>query len=156
MKELIKEGAMAPAFKAKDTSENDVSLSDYKGKWLVLYFYPRDNTPGCTIEANDFTKHIDNFVKLNASILGVSKDSCASHQKFTDKKKLKINLLSDPENEVQKAFGAWRIKKFMGREFMGTVRSTVLIDPNGKVNNAWDNVKARGHAEAVLEHLSKQ
>lgn len=145
----------APKFTLQDTNENEVKLSDFAGKWIILYFYPRDNTPGCTIEAIDFSALRKDFEKLGAVVLGVSKDSCASHQKFTEKKSLTINLLSDPEVEVQKKYGVWRPKKFMGKEFLGTIRSTFLINPKGIIVKIWDSVKAKGHAEDVLSTLKK-
>ncbi len=145
----------APAFSAQTTTEETLSLKDLKGLWVVLYFYPKDNTPGCTIEAQEFSKLLPKFEELGATVIGVSKDSCASHQKFVKGKKLKINLLSDPEAEVQKAYGAWGKKSFMGRSFMGTLRSTYLIDPKGKVAAMWPDVSAKGHAEEVLTKLSE-
>lgn len=141
----------APSFNLKDQDEKLVSLNEYKGKNIVLYFYPKDNTPGCSLEAMDFSALKDEFKKNNTVILGVSKDSCKSHQNFIDKKKLTIRLLSDPDSEVQKKYGVWRPKKFMGREFIGTIRSTFLIDSKGKVNKVWDPVKVKGHAKEVLE-----
>lgn len=152
---MIKEGQKAPDFTLADTNEDSVKLSDMKGKWIVLYFYPKDNTPGCTIEAMEFSSLKKDFEKLNAIVLGVSKDSCASHQKFTEKKNLTINLLSDENLRIQKLYGVWKLKKFMGREFMGTIRTTFLIDPAGNIKKVWNNVKAKGHAQAVLEILKK-
>lgn len=145
----------APAFKAKTTNEEDLSLKDLKGLWVVLYFYPKDSTPGCTIEAQEFSKLLPKFEELGAAIIGVSKDSCASHQKFVKTKKLTIALLSDPESEIQKAYGAWGKKTFMGRKFMGTLRSTYLIDPKGKIAAIWPDVSAKGHAEEVLTKLQE-
>lgn len=150
---MIKEGQKAPDFTLPDTNENPIKLSDLKGKWVVLYFYPKDNTPGCTIEAIEFSAHKKDFEKSNAIVLGVSKDSCASHQKFTEKKDLTINLLSDENSRIQKLYEVWKPKKFMGREFLGTVRTTFLIDPSGKIKKIWNEVKAKGHAQAVLETL---
>ena len=152
---MLKLNQKAPYFTLKNSNEFNIKLSDFIGKWVVLYFYPKDNTPGCTLEALAFTQLKQDFALQNAVILGISKDSCASHQKFTEKQTLGIELLSDPDSEVQKKYGAWRPKKFMGREFMGTVRSTVLINPKGKIIKTWDNVKAKGHAEIVLEELKK-
>jgi len=151
----LKEGQPALEFTLPDQDGRPVSLRDLRGKWVVLYFYPRDNTPGCTIEAMDFTKFNYRFAKLHAVILGVSKDTCQSHQKFIAKKKLGIALLSDPDTKVQKLYGVWRPKKFLGREFLGTVRSTFLIDPKGEIAKIWDGVSARGHAEEVLVELSR-
>lgn len=150
---MLKEGEKAPAFTLSDTGENQLKLADYRGKWVVLYFYPRDNTPGCTIEAMDFSARKKEFEEMNAVVIGVSKDSCASHQKFTKNKKLTINLLSDPEAKVQKLYGVWSPKKFMGKEFLGTVRTTFLIDPRGNISKIWNNVRAKGHAEEVLKVL---
>ena len=152
---MLKLNQKAPYFTLKNSNEFNIKLSDFIGKWVVLYFYPKDNTPGCTLEALAFTQLKQDFALQNAVILGISKDSCASHQKFTEKQNLGIELLSDPDSEVQKKYGAWRPKKFMGREFMGTVRSTVLINPKGKIIKTWVNVKAKGHAEIVLEELKK-
>ena len=154
MNKKLKLNQEAPEFVLQDTSENKVGLRDFAGKWVILYFYPRDNTPGCTIEALDFTALRSDFEKLNAVVLGISKDSCASHQKFTEKKALTINLLSDPESEVQKKYGVWRPKKFLGKEFLGTVRSTFLISPKGVIVKIWDSVKAKEHAQEVLETLT--
>jgi peroxiredoxin Q/BCP len=145
----------APSFNAKTTNEEDLALKDLKGLWVVLYFYPKDSTPGCTIEAQEFSKLVPKFEELGAAIIGVSKDSCASHQKFVKTKKLSIALLSDPESEIQKAYGAWGKKSFMGRTFMGTIRSTFLIDPKGKNAAIWPDVSAKGHAKEVLEKLSE-
>jgi len=150
---MLQEGQKAPDFTLPDTNENPIKLSDLKGKWVVLYFYPKDNTPGCTIEAMDFSARKKDFEKLNTIVLGMSKDSCASHQKFTEKKDLSINLLSDEDSRVQKLYDVWKPKKMMGREFLGTVRTTFLIDPEGMIKKIWNNVKAKGHAEAVLETL---
>ncbi len=151
---MIKENQKAPEFCLKDSYEKDVCLSDFAGKKVVLYFYPKDNTPGCTIEALDFTALQGEFEKLNTVVVGVSKDSCQSHRKFVDKKNLAVTLLSDPDSEMQKKYNVWRMKKFMGREYMGTVRSTVLIDEKGVILKIWDGVKAKGHADDVLSHIS--
>ncbi len=144
----------APDFTLSDAFDKPISLSNYKGKWVVLYFYPKDNTPGCTIEAIDFSKLKSNFEKNNAVVLGVSKDSCESHQKFIDKKGLTITLLSDPDSKVQKKYKVWQLKKMMGREYMGTVRTTFLIDPKGKIVEQWDKVKVKNHAKIVLDTLT--
>ena len=150
---MFKEGDKAPEFTLKDANEKEVSLKDFRGKWIVLYFYPKDNTPGCTIEAIDFTALKKEFEKKNAVILGVSKDNCKSHQKFIDGKKLTIMLLSDEDTKVNQKYGVWRLKKFMGREYMGTHRSTFLIDPKGKIAKIWEGVSPDGHAKEVLETL---
>ena len=146
-------GDNAPDFTIQDAFEKDRKLEEFKGKWTVLYFYPKDDTPGCTIEAIDFSGLKNEFEKMNAVILGISKDSCKSHQNFIDKQGLTITLLSDPELKVMKDYGVWKLKKFMGKESMGTVRTTFLIDPKGVIQKRWDNVKASGHAGDVLEVL---
>ena len=154
-KTSLKVGRPAPDFCLLNQNEESVCLKDFRGKWVVIFFYPKDNPPGCTIEATDFTKLKSKFESMNAVILGVSKDNCKSHQKFITGKKLTIILLSDPATEVQKLYGAWRPKKFMGKEFLGTVRSTFLIDPQGKIARIWDGVSAKGHAQEVWEELRK-
>lgn len=150
---MLKKGQKAPDFTLPDTNKNPIKLSDFQGEWIVLYFYPRDNTPGCTIEAMDFSALKKDFKKLNTIVFGVSKDSCASHQKFTEKKDLTINLLSDENSRIQKLYDVWKPKKMMGREFLGTVRTTFLINPQGAIEKIWNKVKSKGHAEAVLETL---
>jgi peroxiredoxin Q/BCP len=140
-------------FTLPSTSGNDFSLKDNISDYLVLYFYPKDDTPGCTIETNDFNKLLPKFKKLNCEILGISKDDIKSHDKFREKYKIKFNLLSDQEIKLHKKLKVWRKKKFMGREFMGTIRSTFLIDKNGKILKIWNNVKVKDHAEEVLETL---
>jgi peroxiredoxin Q/BCP len=158
MNKLILEGKRAPDFKLKDASEKIVSLTDFKGKWVVLYFYPKDNTPGCTLEAKDFTKELDGFETLNAQVLGISADSCESHRKFITKQKLTITLLSDETHETLTAYGVWAKKSFMGNSSMGVVRTTYLIDPKGKVARVWEEVSVKGHAQDVkksIEEFSK-
>jgi thioredoxin-dependent peroxiredoxin len=149
---IISEGSPAPDFCLKDAGEKEVCLNDFAKKTIVLYFYPKDNTPGCSLEAMDFSFLKPDFEKKNAVIFGISKDSCESHQKFIDKKGLTIRLLSDPEAEVQKKYGVWRPKKFMGREFLGTVRTTFILK-GGKVARMWDPVKVKGHAQEVLDSI---
>jgi peroxiredoxin Q/BCP len=122
-------------------------------KYVVLYFYPKDDTPGCTIETNDFNKLLTKFKKLNCDVLGISKDDLKSHNKFKEKYKIKFDLLADDEIKVIKSYKIWAKKKFMGREFMGVIRSTFLIDPKGKIVKIWDNVKVKDHAKEVLEIL---
>src|SRR4030067_2428167 len=151
----LKIGQPAPDFCLPNQNEENICLKHFQGQWVVVYFYPKDNTPGCTIEALDFTKLKSQFEQDNAIVLGISKDDCKSHQKFIAGKKLTITLLSDPEAEVQKKYGVWRPKKFMGKEFLGTVRSTFLIDPQGKISRIWDKVNSKGHAQEVWEELRK-
>lgn len=152
----LQPGTKAPDFCLPDQNSKDICLKDFTGKWIVLYFYPRDNTPGCKQEAVDFSSLKDAFEKNNAVIFGVSKDSISSHQKFIEKAALTITLLSDPELEVLKLFDVWQLKKFMGKESMGTVRTTFLIRPDGILEKIWNNVRVKGHAEAVLEELGKK
>ena len=140
-------------FTLPSTSGNNFSLKDNTSEYLVLYFYPKDDTPGCTIETNDFNKLLPKFKKLNCEILGISKDDIKSHDKFREKYKIKFNLLSDQEIKLHKKLKVWGKKKFMGREFMGTIRSTFLIDNNGKILKIWNNVKVKDHAKEVLETL---
>ena len=148
-------GKKAPAFTAKDERGNPVKLSDYSGKWVVLYFYPKDDTPGCTIEACEFTQGVAAFNKLDAVVLGCSPDLPEKHQKFIEKQKLKISLLSDPEHKILEKYGAWGEKNLYGKLTVGTIRSTVLIDPAGKVAHHWAKVKAAGHADKVREKLAE-
>jgi len=150
----LKKGDKAPNFSG-ETVKGRISLNDFKGKNVVLYFYPKDNTPGCTIEAIDFTKEKSKFSKLNTVILGVSKDDLKSHEKFCIKQKLAIDLISDEDLKIHKAYGVWGRKKFMGREFMGAIRSTFLIDSKGKLASIWNNVSVKGHVDEVLEAVKK-
>lgn len=143
----------APSFTAQDQNDNTVSLEDFADSWLVLYFYPKDNTPGCTTEAQEFTTYQSEFSELGAKIVGVSPDSAKSHCKFIDKHDLTIQLLSDPEHKMIEAYGGWRLKKFMGKEYMGVVRSTFLINPDGNIVRFWDKVRVKGHVLKVLQEL---
>jgi thioredoxin-dependent peroxiredoxin len=148
-------GTSAPEFTAPDQTGTNISLQDFSGQWLVLYFYPKDNTPGCTTEAIDFTAKLADFAALNAKIVGISPDSIGSHDKFITKHQLGIILLSDPEHQIAENYGVWQLKKFMGKEYMGIVRSTFLIDPTGKIAQIWSNVRVKNHAETVLAQLQK-
>ena len=148
-------GDMAPDFCLKNQDEEKICLKDYKETNVVLYFYPKDNTPGCSLEAMTFTKYKDEFEKYNTTIIGVSKDSCESHKKFIKNKNLNITLISDSKKEIQEIYGVWRLKKFMGREFIGTIRSTFLIDYKRKIIKIWDKVKVKGHVEEVLDEVKK-
>ena len=149
----MKVNSKAPSFSLPSTSNNEYSLKDSLGKYIVLYFYPKDDTPGCTIETNDFNKLLPKFKKLNCEILGISKDNLKSHNKFRDKYKIKFDLLADEELKVLKKYKVWGKKKFMGREFMGIIRSTYLIDKKGKIIKVWANVKVKDHANEVLKTL---
>jgi peroxiredoxin Q/BCP len=148
-------GSEAPSFCAKDGDGKERCLEDYKGKWVVMYFYPKDMTSGCTVEAMEFTANKGEFAKMGAEIVGVSADSPERHQRFTEKNDLDITLLSDPEHQVLEPYGAWGEKRMYGKTSMGIIRSTVLVDPDGKVAHVWPKVKAKGHADAVKEKLAE-
>ncbi len=148
-------GQPAPAFVLSNQDRNNIALKNLKGKWVVLYFYPKDNTPGCTTEAIDFTRLHYEFKKRGAIIIGISPDSVKSHCNFIDKQTLSVMLLSDPDKEVITEYGVWGEKKFMGRKFMGVIRSTFLINPQGKIVQIWNNVQVAGHAEEVLNALKR-
>lgn len=149
----IKEGQSAPDFTLPDQDNKKHSLSDYSGKWVLVYFYPKDDTPGCTKEACDIRDDIPRFDKLKVKILGISVDSVKSHKKFAEKYDLPFTILSDEKKEVVKKYGVWAKKKFMGREYMSTLRTSFLIDPAGKVAKIYKNVKPETHAEEVLSDL---
>ena len=140
-------------FVLPSTSKKNFILKDLLGKYVVLYFYPKDDTPGCTIETNEFNKLLPKFKKLECEVYGISKDSLKSHDKFRDKYKIKFDLLADEELKVLKKYKVWKKKKFMGREFMGVVRTTYLLDKKGQILKVWNNVKAKDHAIEVLETL---
>ena len=150
---MLKINSKAPAFVVPSTTKNKYSLKDSIGKYIVLYFYPKDDTPGCTIETNDFNKLLSKFKKLDCEVYGVSKDNLKSHDKFRDKYKIKFDLVSDENLKVLKKYKVWGKKKFMGREFMGIIRTTYLIDKKGKVLKVWENVKVKDHAKEVLDTL---
>jgi peroxiredoxin Q/BCP len=151
---MVEEGKAAPDFElATDTGER-VKLSDLRGKPVVLYFYPKDDTPGCTTEACEFTDGIQAFEGLDATVLGCSPDSPESHRKFIAKYALKVTLLSDPRHEVMSRYGAWGEKAIYGRPVTGVIRSTVVIDADGRIAHHWPNVKAAGHAEQVRAVLA--
>ena len=149
----LKLNQIAPNFKLASTDGTTFELKSIKKKNIILYFYPKDDTPGCTTETNDFNKLLSSFKKLNCEVYGISKDNLASHDKFKDKYKIKFDLLADEDLKLLKKYKVWGKKKFMGREFMGTVRSTYLIDKKGKVLKTWTNVKVKDHAKEVLETL---
>ncbi|MDX1921872.1 MAG: thioredoxin-dependent thiol peroxidase [Alphaproteobacteria bacterium] len=153
-KSKLSVGSKAPSVSLQ-TLEGKVSLANLKGKNVVLYFYPKDDTPGCTKEACTFQDNLPKFKKMDAVVIGVSKDSLASHQKFAKKYKLNFNLASDDDVSIATAFGAWIEKSMYGRKYMGIDRSTFLIDGKGVVRNAWRNVKVPGHVEEVMEAVKK-
>lgn len=145
----------APDFTLPDQNGNDHSLSDFHGKWLVLYFYPKDDTPGCTKEACSFRDGQQALIDAGLEVVGVSKDSVASHKKFADKYNLSFTLLADPSLETIKAYKSWGTKKFMGREFEGTLRNTYLINPEGKIVKTYEKVKPADHAQQILDDFKK-
>ncbi len=153
MAKQLKEGDKAPLFKLESDGGETVSLKGLQGQTVVLYFYPKDMTPGCTQEACDFKDSQLQFKKKKAVILGVSKDSIESHQKFKKKHSLPFILLSDPDGKVCEAYGVWREKSLYGRKFMGIARVTFVINPQGKIAKIFDPVKVKGHVEAVLDAL---
>lgn len=148
-------GQKAPEFATPNQRGEISKLADFAGQWLVLYFYPKDNTPGCSTEAIDFTALSPQFQQLNAVIIGVSPDSEKSHCRFIEKHNLTIQLLSDTDHQLAEIYQVWGLKKFMGKEYMGIKRSTFLIDPQGNIAYIWSNVKVKAHAEAVLKKLEE-
>jgi len=149
---MLEVNQTAPAFSAINQDGETITLDQLRGKNnVVLYFYPKDDTPGCTIEANEFTALIDDFAAADAVVLGVSKDSCAKHQKFIAKHGLKVELLADTDGKLCELYGVWGERKFMGRTYMGIGRSTFVIDKQGKLVEVNYKVKAKGHAQAILE-----
>jgi len=148
---MVSEGDKAPAFKLPRDGGGTVALKDFKGKPLVLYFYPKDDTSGCTKEAVTFSALADEFAAAGAEVIGVSPDPVKSHDKFKTKHDLKVTLASDEEKKVLEAYGVWAEKKMYGKTYMGVERSTFLIGKDGKIAKAWRKVKVPGHAEAVLE-----
>ena len=153
---MIKNKLKAPNFKLLSTGDKEIELKKLKSKYIVLYFYPKDDTPGCTLETKDFNKLLNKFKKEDCLIFGISKDNIKSHEKFKKKYSVKFDLLADEDKKVMKTYKVWAKKKFMGREFMGTVRSTYLIDKNKKILNSWTNVKALGHANEVYDFIKSQ
>ncbi|HDZ17477.1 hypothetical protein LCGC14_1388410 [marine sediment metagenome] len=149
-------GDVAPEFCLPDKDHREICLNEFKGKYVILYFYPKDNTPGCTIEAIGFTEILPEIQKLEAIVIGISPDSPQSHAKFIEKKSLKVILLSDEEKSVIKSYGKWSLKKFRGKEYMGVTRSTFLIGPDGKIAHIWPKVSVKGHPEDVRNVLASK
>lgn len=149
----LKEGDKAPSFSVLDDRGKKVALKDFKGKTVVLYFYPKDLTPGCTVEACDFQENLSTLKKKKAVVLGVSRDDQKKHQKFKEKHDLDFPLLVDEAGELCKSYGVWQKKKFMGREFMGIVRTTFIIGKDGKIKKIFPKVKVKGHVAEVLDSL---
>lgn len=155
---MLEVGTPAPEFCLPNQDAEEICLRDIKGQWIVLYFYPKDNTPGCTTQACAFTEAESDFSELGCMILGVSPDSPEKHRKFIEKKALTITLLADEEKELCNLYNVWQLKKFMGKEYMGVVRSTFIINPEGNIAAVWSKVRVKDHVEAVkvkLEELQK-
>ncbi len=152
---MLNVGDQAPDFTLKNDAGEDVSLSSFRGKPVILYWYPKDDTPGCTKEACSFRDAYGEFERAGAVVLGVSTDDASSHAKFKSKYNLPFMLLSDPDHQVADQYGAWGLKKWMGREYEGIQRITYLIDEQGVVRHAWPNVKPEGHADEILAVLGR-
>ncbi|MFA4872608.1 MAG: thioredoxin-dependent thiol peroxidase [Patescibacteria group bacterium] len=152
---IIQEKQLAPDFSLSDQGGHIHALVDYRGKWVLLYFYPKDDTPGCTTEACGMRDHFPDFTKLSATVLGVSVDSVESHLKFADKYHLTFPLLSDENKDVVMRYGVWREKVTMGKKSIGTKRTSFLIDPEGRVAKIYENVKPELHAQEVLKNLNE-
>ena len=150
----LQKGTKAPDFTGVDQDGKALSLADFKGKKLILYFYPKDNTPGCTNEACNFRDHYDFWLSKGYAVVGVSPDSVASHQKFKAKYNLPFPLISDPEKKIIKAYGAWGPKKLYGREYEGLIRSTFVIDEEGKIEEVFGKVKTKEHTEQIVKKLN--
>ncbi len=147
-------GEKAPDFTLMNQDDKEITLSGYAGKWVILYFYPKDNTSGCTKEACGFTEALPDFSGMDAVILGVSRDSTKVHRGFIEKQNLKITLLSDPDHSIHEAYNAWGEKKMYGKVTEGVLRSTFIIDPDGIIAASWKNVKVNGHVDKVKEKLA--
>ena len=152
---MLKVGDKAPNFSLLSDENKEISLKDFKGSYVILYFYPKDMTPGCTTEACDFRDNAAAYKKKNAVVLGVSKDSVKMHQKFKEKYKLKFPLLADEEGSVCDSYGVWKEKSMYGRKYMGIERSTFVIDPKGKIEKIYEKVKVTDHAKTVLSEIGK-
>jgi peroxiredoxin Q/BCP len=151
----LEAGATAPAFTLPDQDGKPVKLSDFKGQRVIVYFYPADDTPGCTKEACQFNDNLKTFEKAGVAVLGISPDKAEKHVKFRSKYKLKFPLLTDADKKVMEKYGAWGEKTMYGKKTVGTIRSTFLVGPNGKVQRAWYHVKADGHAAKVLDEVNE-
>ena len=152
---MLETGKKAPAVKLKDQDGKLVNLADFTGKKIVLYFYPKDNTSGCTKEACSFSENLPKFDGIKAVVFGVSPDTAESHKKFADKFQLGFRLLADPEKKVLEAYGVWKEKSMYGRKYMGVERTTVIIDENGKISKIFPKVKVEGHTEEVFSFLKE-
>ncbi len=149
----LKPGDLAPEFCLPDKDNKEVCLKDFMNKYKIIYFYPKDNTPGCTTEAIGFTNILPELQDLDAAVIGISPDSPNSHANFIEKKNLKVTLLSDEKKGTLKKYGAWGLKKFRGKTYMGVIRSTFLVDPEGKIVHIWPKVSVKGHPEEVKDIL---
>ncbi len=152
---MLEVGMKAPEFCLPNQDDVEICMRDLKGKWIVLYFYPRDNTPGCTTEACEFTEATPQFDDMSAIILGVSADSTKKHRNFIEKKELGITLLSDEDTSMMQEYGVWKMKKNYGKEYMGIVRTTLIIDPKGNIAEVWNNVRVKDHVEKVRVRLEE-
>ncbi|MFC4619260.1 thioredoxin-dependent thiol peroxidase [Camelliibacillus cellulosilyticus] len=153
---MLKAGQKAPDFTLESTTGEEISLSDFKGKNVVLYFYPKDMTPGCTTEACDFRDRHEDLLKLGAVVLGISPDPVAEHQKFTEKHGLPFPLLADTDHQVAETYGSWQLKKNFGKEYMGIQRSTFVIDKDGNIAKVWPKVKVEGHVQDVYDFIKNE
>lgn len=152
---MLKVDTQAVDFCLPNQDDVEICLRDLRGKWIVLYFYPKDSTPGCTTEACDFSEAAPDFSMINAIVIGVSADSTAKHRNFIEKKDLNITLLSDESTTMLQEYGIWQLKKNYGKEYMGIVRTTLIIDPSGVIRAIWKNVKVKGHAEEVMKKVKE-
>lgn len=153
---MVAVGERAPEFSVPGAGETTISLSDFAGRWVALYFYPKDDTPGCTTEAKDFTALSGAFEARNAAVIGVSRDSVSKHDKFREKHDLKVNLASDETGSVCEAYGVWVEKNMYGKTYMGIQRATFLISPDGIITETWPKVKVKGHAQEVLDRIPEK
>lgn len=152
---MIEIGDKAPEFCLANRNDEEVCLRNFLGRWVILYFYPKDNTKGCTIEAVDFSQNLEGFEKMKAVVVGISPDSPKSHQNFANKHSLEVTLLSDTEHKVLEKYGVWQLRKMYGREYFGVIRSTFIINPEGKTSYIFRKVKVKGHVEEVKRKLKE-
>lgn len=150
---MLKIGSLAPLFSLPNQDGKEVVLADFRGQWVVVYFYPKDDTPGCTVEACSFRDGMAELAKHNIEVLGISKDTVTSHKKFADKYELNFSILADPEHEVIENYGAWQEKSMFGKKYMGIVRSTFIVNPEGKITEIYPKVTLQGHETAVLQAI---
>lgn len=153
---MLSIGDKAPDFNLKDQNDQPTSLNDFRGQWIVLYFYPKDNTKGCTLEAKNFSDRTTDFNVEHIKIIGINPDSTTSHKKFEEKQNLSITLLSDPEQKTLNDYDVWKSKKMYGKQYMGVVRSTFLINPNGEIEYIWSKVKVPNHVNEVMNVIKEK